>query len=118
MNDYYFTVEDMEREIEKRKKQEEKPYACTICDKRFTQSGNLTGHQRIHTGEEEEEEEQEDEKKSSRCPYPRGSCTCDCPFDCDYCTLKFRCGNCFTTLNRHEFAGWIRMDKLEEDNRK
>ena len=93
MNDYYFTVEDMEREIEKRKKRKKQE-------------------------QEEEEEEQEDEKKSSRCPYPRGSCICDCPFDCDYCTLKFRCGNCDKILNRHEFAGWIRMDKIEEDNRK
>ena len=28
----------------------EKPFACNICDKRFTESGSLTRHQRIHIG--------------------------------------------------------------------
>jgi len=28
-----------------------RPYLCTVCDKRFTQRGNLSRHKRIHTGE-------------------------------------------------------------------
>ena len=28
----------------------EKPYKCGICDRAFTQSGNLHQHMRIHTG--------------------------------------------------------------------
>ena len=29
----------------------EKPFACSTCDKRFSTAGNLTKHQRTHTGE-------------------------------------------------------------------
>ena len=29
----------------------EKPYECDVCEKRFTQSGNLKTHMRIHTNE-------------------------------------------------------------------
>lgn len=29
----------------------EKPYGCSICEKRFNQSGAAKRHERIHTGE-------------------------------------------------------------------
>ena len=29
----------------------EKPYECDVCEKRFTQSGNLKRHMVIHTNE-------------------------------------------------------------------
>ena len=28
-----------------------KPYTCTVCDKRFTGKGNMTQHMIIHTGD-------------------------------------------------------------------
>ena len=41
----------------------ERPFKCDICDRKFKQSGHLIGHKRIHTGEE--------------------------PYECDVCLRKF-----------------------------
>ena len=42
----------------------EKPYACDVCEKRFSDSSNFTKHMRVHT------------KKK--------------PYECDVCEKRFR----------------------------
>ena len=50
--------------IHKRTHTNEKPYECDVCEKRFSDSGDLQKHMRIHTNEK--------------------------PYECDVCDKAFR----------------------------
>ncbi|RVE43049.1 hypothetical protein evm_012320 [Chilo suppressalis] len=79
----------------------EKPYKCNVCDKRFTQSGTLFIHQRIHTGEKPYKCNVCDKRfiKSSDLSTHKRIHTGEKPYKCNVCDKRFTVSG---SLSRHK----------------
>ena len=79
----------------------ERPFACTFCDKRFTESGHLYAHERTHTGERSFACALCDKRftQSGGLKKHERTHTGERPFACALCDKRFTQGS---ALQRHE----------------
>ena len=70
----------------------EKPYECDVCEKRFSDSGNLKKHMRIHTNEKPYECDVCDKafRQSGHLKTHMRIHTNEKPYECDVCERRFR----------------------------
>ncbi|RVE47659.1 hypothetical protein evm_007756 [Chilo suppressalis] len=80
---------------------EEKPYKCNICDKRFTETSSLCKHQRIHTGEKPYKCNVCDKRFaiSDNLSRHQRIHTGEKPYECNVCDKRFTTSD---NLSRHE----------------